>query len=398
MTLRIPSLNRSQLIALAMTVLLAIPVATAWNLFARSYAPKLELRIGRNLRGVVEPPKPFQWTWQAFANGDNQRAIAHEVTESIPLRRVLIRVNNQIRYKLFGQFGAPGILRGDDGHLIEKGYLDEYCARDLAKMEAPGRRWASQLKELQDLVQSREHIFIYLITPSKVAHFPEAFFPRYPCASAERDRLGKVPAFVAMLKAAGVNVVDAATLTHSMKGKYEFGMFPQGGVHWNQLAVGYAANALIAEINRQRKVSPIAPLKWTYTVSDNAKGEDRDLLDLLNILLPQPEYKVPVLNYVSRQCGPEAKLDVAVIGGSFIHMLSETLARNACLHGLRGYNYLYGGLRGGPEYKLLKNRMNVGDILPIADADVVVLEENESIFPRDVGHGPELYKQLLKKK
>jgi len=395
--LRFPSLNRSQFITLAMVLLLALPVATAWNLVARSYAPKLEIRIGRNLRGVVEPPKPFQWSWQAFANGDNQRAISYEVTQSIPLRRVFVRVNNQIRYKLFGAFGAAGVLRGDDGHLIEKPYLDEYCARDLAKMEAPARLWVSQIKELQDFLEKRGHAFIYLITPSKVAHFPEAFVNRYPCASAQRDRLGKVPVFVAMLKQAGVNVVDAATLTHSMKGKYEFGMFPQGGVHWNQLAVAYAANAVIEEINRQRKTSPIAPLKWNYTVSSNATGEDRDLLDLLNILLPRPEYKVPIVSYAPRQCGPEAKLDIAVVGGSFIHVLSETLARSACLQELKGYNYLFRGLRGGPNYAVIKSRLTPAEIAPIADADVVILEENESIFPQTVGHATALYKQLLKK-
>jgi hypothetical protein len=395
--LRFPSLNRSQLIALAMALLLALPVATAWNLVARSYAPKLEIRIGRNLRGVVEPPKPFQWSWQAFANGDNQRAISYEVTQSIPLRRVFVRINNQIRYKLFGAFGAPGILRGDDGHLIEKPYLDEYCARDLAKMEAPARLWVSQIKELQDFLEKRGHAFIYLITPSKVAHFPEAFVNRYPCASTQRDRLGKVAVFVAMLKQAGVHVVDTATLTHSMKGKYEFGMFPQGGVHWNQLAVAYAANAVIEEINRQRKTPPIAPLKWTYTVSSNATGEDRDLLDLLNILLPRPEYKVPIVRYAPRECGPETKLDIAVVGGSFIHVLSETLARSACLHGLKGYNYLFGGLRGGPNYAVMKRRLTPAEIAPIADADVVILEENESIFPQAVGHATALYKQLLKK-
>lgn len=396
--LRLPSLNRRQLFTIAMALLLALPVATAWNLFARSYAPKLELRIGRNLRGVVEPPKPFQWSWQAFANGDNQRAMAYEVTQAIPLRRALVRVNNQIRYRLFGQFGAPGVLRGEDGHLIEKAYLDEYCARNLAKLEAPARLWASQLKELQDFVQARGHVFIYLITPSKVAHFPEAFVNRFPCVNSQRDRESKVPAFIAMLKKAGVNVIDGATLTHSMKGKYEFGMFPQGGVHWNQLAVAYAANALIEEINRQRKAQPIAPLQWTYTVSDNATGEDRDLLDLLNILLPRPNYKVPVVRYASRQCGPEAKLDVAVVGGSFIHVLSEALARNACLHGLRSYNYLYGGMRGGPDYRQLKGRMKPADIMPIAGADVLILEENESIFPSTRGHALELYKRLLSKK
>lgn len=397
-TLRLPSLNRSQLFALAMIVLLALPAATAWNLFARSFAPKLEIRIGRQLRGVVEPPPPFQWSWQAFANGNNQRAISHEVTESIPLRRGFVRMNNQIRYRLFGQFGAPDVLRGEGGHLIEKGYLDEYCSRDLTAMEKPARAWASQLKELQDFLEKRGHVFIYLITPSKVAHFPEAFVNRFPCKNAERDRLGKVPVFVAMLKQAGVNVVDTATLTHSMKGKYAFGMFPEGGVHWNQLAVAYAANAIIDEINRQKKMRAVVPLQWRYEVTSNVRGEDRDLLDLLNILMPRPSYTVPKVTYTSRTCGTESKLDVAVIGGSFIHVLSEALAKNACLHGLKSYNYLYHGLRGGPDYAVLRRqRMTPAYIAPIADADIVILEENESVFPQPVGHASELYKQLLKR-
>lgn len=395
---RLPSLTRRQLFALTLAFLLALPAATAWNLFARSFAPKLELRIGRQLRGVVEPPARFHWSWQAFANGQNQKAIAYEVTQAIPFRAAFIRINNQIRYKLFGQFGAPGVLRGDNEQLIEKAYLDEYCSRDLAAIDSPLKKWASQLRELQDFFTRRGHTFIYLITPSKVAHFPEAFVNRYPCKSPQNDRLGKVPLFVRILKNAGVNVVDGATLTHSMKGKYEFGMFPQGGVHWNQLAVAYAANSLIEEINRQRKSTPIAPLKWSYTVSNVATGEDRDLLDLLNVLMPNPRYVVPKVTFSPRTCGPEAKLDVAVVGGSFIHVLSETLTRHACLHDLKSYNYLYGGLRGGPNYEVIQRRLSVSEILPIADADIVILEENESIFPREVGHATELYKRLLNKK
>jgi len=395
---RMPSLTRKQSFALAMAVLLAVPVGTAWNLLARNFAPKLELRIGRGLRGVVEPPKPFEWSWRAFANGDNQRAMAYEATQAVPIRNGIIRINNQIRYKLFGQFGAPGILRGNDGHLIEKPYLDEYCSRNLAAIEAPARLWVSQLKELQDAIVARGHVFIYLLTPSKVAHFPEAFVDRYPCAAPKKDREGKVPAYFAMLKQAGINVVDGATLTHSMKGKYEFGMFPQGGVHWNQLAVAYSANALVSEINRQRQTRAIPPLEWTYKISSNVTGEDRDLLDLLNILLPRPDYTVPIVSYTPRQCGAETKLDVAVIGGSFIHTLAEALARGGCLHGLKSYNYLYYGQRGGPEYKVLKGRMTPDDVRPIGNANVVILEENESIIPQKDGHAFELYQLLLGKK
>lgn len=169
--LRLPSLTRRQLFALTLAFLLALPAATAWNLFARSFAPKLELRIGRQLRGVVEPPARFHWSRQAFANGQNQKAIAYEVTQAIPFRAAFIRINNQIRYKLFGQFGAPGVLRGDNEQLIEKAYLDEYCSRDLVAIDSSLKKWASQLRELQDFFTRRGHAFIYLITPVKGSAF-----------------------------------------------------------------------------------------------------------------------------------------------------------------------------------------------------------------------------------
>ena len=55
----------------------------------------------------------------------------------------------------------------------------------------------------------------------------------------------------AMLKNAGIHVVDTASLMHGLKGKYEIDLFPAGGVHWNAIGIAAADDAILAEINRQ---------------------------------------------------------------------------------------------------------------------------------------------------
>lgn len=396
-TLRIPPLSRSRLFAVGLTLLLALPVATAWNIVARSYAPKFEIRIGRALRGVVEEQEKFQWSWRAFADGTNQKAITREVTEAIPLRRVLIRVNNQIRYKMFGAFGAPGIVRGERNHLFEQAYIDEFCARDLADLEAKAPAWVANLKDLQDYFTGRGKAFIYVLTPSKASHLPELFVNRIACKSTPAAREQKLPRYLAILRAAGVNVLDTATPTHRLKGKYPFDIFPPTGTHWNQVGLTEATNLLIAQIAQQtRRQIPL--LKYSYTVGDNVRGLDADLLNVVNLLLPTPKFPVANVTYEPTNCNgnPASNLKVSVIGGSFVDSVSGTLARRACFSELGNYNYLYRGLRGGADYKLLKPRLTPADIPQIADADVIVLEENESVFPRSA-HAAEFYRRLLGK-
>ena len=146
----------------------------------------------------------------------------------------MIGINNQIRYKLFGHSGATGVITGENGQLIEKTYVDEYCARNLAAFEPKARDWAVRLKEIQDFYTARGKIFIYLITPSKVSYMPENFVRKLSsCASPERDRSAILPRYGQLLKDAGVHVVDSASLIYGLKGKYDVDLFPAGGVHWN---------------------------------------------------------------------------------------------------------------------------------------------------------------------
>jgi hypothetical protein len=378
--------------------LLLLPLLTLWNLAAHSFAPKLVVMIGPRLHGVTEASPPPAWSLHSFADGSLQKALTGAITDAFPFRPLLIGINNQVRYKLFGYSGAPGVITGENGELIEKAYLDEYCTRNLAAFEPKARDWAARLKEIQDFYAARGKIFIYLITPSKVAYMPENFVHQLSsCASSERDRAGTLPLYGRLLKNAGVHVVDAATLIHELKGKYEIDLFPAGGVHWNAIGIAAADDAILAEINRQAG-SMIAPkLAWKYKVVDRAKGTDRDLLDLLNVLSPNARYATASVTYEpSWPCSDAAvaSRSAAMIGGSFAGTLGRTLINQGCLLRLEVYNYLYRGLDTGPDYKTVKNRLTASDILPLRDADIVILEENELVLPASA-HAMEFYRVIL---
>lgn len=377
--------------------LLVVPALTIWNVYAEAYGKKI-INIGRRLGGVIEQPQPVPFSLKSFTDGSWQKAITATVTNAIPTRPMLIRASNNIRVALFGRYGNDQVLIGDKGHLIEKFYLNELCRRDIERLKREAPDWIAKLKELQDFYAARKKIFVYELSPSKAAHFPELFIPRHPCTNTERDRNEWVPAYISMLRQARINFVDNATGTHALKGKYPLDIFPQGGVHWNAIGYTHATNALIAEINRQGFVPPLPQLKWKYEISEVARGLDRDLLDLVNVLLPNPRYPTARVTYEPAACPAYKRpLEFAFIGGSFTGPTAMILNRHGCLPDLKRYNYLYGGVRGGDGYKRIKSRLTAEDILPLRNADIVILEENEAVIPAST-YAMEFYRVMLGKK
>ena len=372
----------------AIALLLLLPVLTLWNVAAGSFAPKLRIMFGPPLRGVTAAHEPVQWSFRSLADGSLQRAITDTVTEAIPARPVLIRLSNSFRKRLFGLYGAPGVIAGDGGQLIEEPYLREYCARDLNVLRAKAADWIPQLRKMQDLYEARGGQFIYFTSPSKAAYMPEKFLDYYNCANRERDRRDYLPVYRKMLDDGGLRVVDGASITHGLRGRYDVDLFPLGGVHWNQLGVVHAADALLEHINR-RAGREIAPrLKWTYEVTDRPTGTDTDLFDVANVLFARPRYPVPKLSFVPQKpCSewPVSRLKVVLIGGSFIHDVARILIPQGCLQGLLSYSYLVGTVRGGDDYQPVRERMSGEDLNFLRDADMVILEENEATLP-GAGH------------
>jgi alginate O-acetyltransferase complex protein AlgJ len=376
------SLSRPVIRAGFCAFLALLPLGTAWNLIAAQYFPKRAIKIGPTLGGVTYDA-PVSLSWSDIRGGKFQKAVVSRITDAMPIRPLLIRINNEIRFHLFGELTAPNVFRGANGHLIEQTYLDDYCSRT----EGMGARLAAvaipKLKDIQNFYSAHGAVFVYVVTPSKAAHLPEYFVDRLPCPSTKAARTQLVLDYVGALKREGINVVDTASLIHGLKGKYPFDLFPQGGVHWNDVGGAVAVSAVVDEINRLARRELVPPFKFTYTMSQPAKGADRELADLLNVFFPPLGYQTPKVSFqpaVPCAESPARQIDVAMVGSSFGHLPSRIMVEANCLKGLQFYYYATLGRFGGEPYRELQRNLSDSDLNAWRDAKVMILEENESFM------------------
>jgi alginate O-acetyltransferase complex protein AlgJ len=356
--------------------LLALPASVFWNL--AGLEPRLSPSVLR-LAGVTDPPPQPHWTLASFADRTLQAAIVGAVETASPIRPLLIRINNEIRYTTFGYISTPDVFQGDNGQLMLRGYWSEYCSRGPDSADRKARELIPKLADIQAYFEARDRIFLYLISPSKAAHLPEHFVDRFPCASSEQDRNMLLPRLDRLLREAGINVIDAASLVHGLKGIYPVDLFPQSGIHWNALAIARAVDATIAEVNRLARRPLLPRLDWTYTVPDRPRSNDIDLASLLNLLVIRKWYgsvEVEFRHAVPCDMQPENPLKVAIVGSSFTNELPLVLNSGGCLLHARQYYYLSGVIGGNPV--TMRAGLNDDDLAAIRDADVMIVEENES--------------------
>jgi hypothetical protein len=364
--------------------LLLLPLGTAWNLMVAQNHPSLAIKIGPKLGGVTYD-KPMVLSWSSLRDGSFQKAAAERITEAMPIRPVLIRMNNELRFELFGELTAPHVVRGAKGHLLERPYLEEYCSRT----EGMGAKFAAEilpkLRDIQNYYAAHGAVFVYVISPSKIAHLPEYFVDRFPCPSTPQARAQLVPQFVGALREGGINLVDTASLIHSLKGTYEFDLFAEGGVHWNDVGGARAVSAIVEEINRLAGHEIVPPFKFSYALSRVASGADRELVDLLNVFFPPLGYLTPKVNFlpsVSCADSPARRLDAAMVGSSFGHLPASIMIEANCLNSLQFYYYATLGRFGGVPYRELQRNLGETELDRWRDAKIMIVEENESFVAR----------------
>jgi hypothetical protein len=361
-------------------LLALLPMVSAWNLMM----PNRQVQIGPTLGGVTNE-MPVNFSWSSIHDGNFQKAVANRLTEAFALRPILIRINNEIRLELFGELTAPHVVRGAKGQLIERTYLDDYCTRTEGMGAELAAKNIPKLLDIQNYYRARGGFFVYLLSPSKAAHLPEYFVDRVPCPSTQAARSEFVGQYVSALKEAGINVLDTATLIHALKGQYDFDLFPQGGVHWNDVGGARVVSALVDEINRQAGREIVPSFTFTYTLS-SAAGAERELVDLLNVFFPPLAYLTPKVKYTtSASCAdhPARLLDVAMVGSSFSHLPAAILIQHNCLSRLNTYYYARLGRFGGMPYHELQRNLVEADLLHLRDAKIMILEENEAFAARN---------------
>jgi alginate O-acetyltransferase complex protein AlgJ len=359
--------------------LLLLPAVTLWNSLIPP--PNLGFYI-LSLAGVTAD-LPLTLSARSIIDGDFQKAIASRVAAKIPVRPLLIRLNNQFLYSLFHEIRPRTIAEGAGGELFEVSYLADYCSRKEADAQTYAERMIPILRDIQSFYRARRAVFVYAISPSKVAAMPEYFVGTMPCPSSVATRQRSNAEYAQRLRDAGIATLDMASLVRDARPAFPIALFPRGGTHWNDLGAAIATRAIIDAVNQQVSGQPLQSFGLNYTILREPLGSDRDLINLLALLFPPVSYAVPKLTF-NAECSktPTSVVPAAIVGTSFMHQPVEFLERGACMSDLRFYFYLKNALLGGLPYRAFKWGLDAADLAQLRDMKILVLEENESIIGR----------------
>jgi hypothetical protein len=361
-------------------------LVTLWNYAVERDHPKWRLRSAHPLDGVAkEEPVPISWS--AALSGDTQKAFSTSLGRRLPVFPFAVRVKNQLLFSLFGVSGAPSVVVGRKGHLYERFYIDEYCRRGVGPDAEALAQWSSRIVESADAAREMGKGFVYLISPSKASQYPQLFPKKTRCPAQEAGTTDKLAPYRAALLERGLAYVDGPALIDEAKKDYRIDLFPRGGTHWNLLGAGLATREVSRLLARQR--APLASYDFDWREAGEATGADRDLLDLLNLLWPNPHYPVAALTAKETEARCERAPRLLALGGSFLREIVVDLAQAPCPPDV---DHWFSVRLSDDSFDLLRLHSAPGDAgdgqrleaspallrESIEKADVILLEENEA--------------------
>ena len=357
-------------LAIGASVLVIPWICLPWSLVTREWTQLLHVRNEKEIAGAVHDTVPTL-SLNTVLNTSYQRWMARLIGRLSPIFTPAVRWKNQLYYTLMGTAGSDRVVVGNHHQLLELSYMVEYCSRDLGQLRTKGEAWAASIRRMQDFFTARGKTFLYVITPSKVAMYPQILPDGYICPARMRDRTDKLKLYDEILARQGVLFVDTASYLAAVRDDFAISLFPRGRTHWNMLGAAIGTEKVIAGLNAQRREPLLATLGFTWRVSYGPQGTDRDLLDLMNLPYPNAHYAVPELTYYSipprTSCHSAA---ITEVGGSFLFILNSTLAKLDCPPVITFWvywNFL-------PVDAQARRRS-------LLDAQAIIFEENDSMAP-----------------
>ena len=383
-------------LAIGASVLLSSWFYLMWNTTAGELLPSLRFRTKATIAGIVKETAPVL-SLNSVLTGAYQQWISRSVGQLSPMFKPAIAWKSQVYYKLLGMAPTVQILVGKQNQLMEIHYLQEYCSRNVEKLRPRDEEWATRIRGMQDFFEARGKVFVYIITPSKVAEDPRIIPEGYICPASAKDRTDKLRVYDEILARHGVRFVDAASGLVAAREEYGVDMFPRGGIHWNSLASALGTEKVIAAVNAQRREPLLATLGFAWHISYNPQGSDRDLLDLLNMKDPDAHYPVPELAYRSTSPANGChSITIAEVGGSFLGGLNSTLQKLACPPRIDNWFYWDTRRMQFADGRLYELPMNAdARRKSLLDADVIFLEENEEVEPASK-HGEQMVQEVAR--
>jgi hypothetical protein len=314
----------------------------------------------------------------SLMDGSFQKSSEFLLEDLFPFRAAIVRTTNQVYYSLFARsyMYRNEVVIGRRQYLYETVYLQHYCNTQREKhTQEEFDRWAKTIESLGDFFTKRGQSFLFVLTPSKAAYYPE-YLPQWAGCSGQPPRPEYFLA-TAALPRTHVPYVDLSKLVLDAKGKYPLQLFNRGGTHWNMLGVALSAQEMAAKISAQGMVK-LPQVRFSYVVDNHPNGIDTDLLDVLNLWTPNRNYPTARVSFERAPEGLRHAPRIAIVGGSFMGQMSQALHDTNMFESVDYYFYLMMEHVSFPPLPHPQPSPYTAEYYrELLAADIVILEENE---------------------
>jgi hypothetical protein len=235
------------------------------------------------------------------------------LNDNFGFRPWLIRCYNQIQFDFFKISKAPGVVIGKQNELFIESYIDDYTGKNFIGFSKINSD-VTKLKRLQDSLKVRGKDLIVVFAPGKASFYPELIPDRYLTIKKDSTNYNS---FAKAFIQHDVNFIDLNKWFFNNKNKFKHKVYPKYGTHWNHYGMSLAMDTILTYIEKKRNVS-LPDFDFSIVnYNTRLKGNDFDVGELTNLLLPLELDANPYPVYKFKTTENNVKPDVLVIGDSY---------------------------------------------------------------------------------
>lgn len=266
------------------------------------------------LKGAIEhvPYQPFSFAH--WFDGTWQEKTEAFLMSEFGFRSTFIRLHNQLKYWIYNEFSANGVVIGKDRYMYEESYLNTYYGLDF-KGNDTLLVMAEKLKRLQNILNKQNKLLLVVLAPGK-----GYFYPEYIPNDLQRDTtsMTNYKVLSRLLRQNEINHIDFQDHFKRQKDRSLYPLYPQFGIHWSYYGMCIAADSMARKIESLLNLDlpEISIQKENVKVGAPQKG-DYDIGEGINLMFQFPTYAMayPTISFGSKE-GKDAVASI-VIADSF---------------------------------------------------------------------------------
>lgn len=250
------------------------------------------------LKGAFIPASPPRFSWENWAGGFYQDSLVRNLTDSLPFRPELVRLNNQVDYSLFSIPHGWNVILGKRDNLFLIEYIQGYLGRSHGRRKYMEDK-VTKFRRLQDIMWQEHKIFMLLVIPPDKGTFapediPDRFLKEPRDTSASHFLMEK-------MRSLGLNLIDFRPVFAKMKDTAEYPLMPKTGIHWSDYGAFIAADSMFRYITASSGFRFPEMVVDRLDITTEARNDDNDLSRTMNLIWPPKTspYAYPVISYKS---------------------------------------------------------------------------------------------------